>query len=222
MIAGLLVACSGAGSSATAPSPAQMLKDAGKALSGVRSVAADVKFGGAAVMVAGLQLSSATTKIELPDSSDSTFKVKQGDFLVDARVVSVAGKVYLKLPFSSFAQLPASEAAAVPNLAVLMNAQNGLPALIEQGQSPRLDGQEKVGGVDTNRVAATYPAAEVARLLDNQVKPAGDIHATFWIGVTDHLVRKAVLSGKMTSAHESQVEVDLHDFNQAFSIAAPI
>jgi hypothetical protein len=221
LFAALIVGCSGSTSGQAQPDPAQMLKDAGQALSGVKSVAADVKFGGAAIHVAGLELSSATTKIELPDSSDTTFKVKQGDFLVDARVISVASKVYLKLPFSAFTQLPANEATSIPNLAGLMNGQNGLPSLVAQGRNPRLEGHEKVGSVDTNRISATYTAADVAKLLDNQVKPAGDIHATFWIGSSDHLVRKAVLTGKLGSASETQVEVDLHDFNQTFSIAAP-
>ena len=46
---------------------------------------------GDAAALQGLTLSSATTKVQLPGESDTILKVKQGDFLVDVRVVTSGG-----------------------------------------------------------------------------------------------------------------------------------
>src|SRR5437867_3127102 len=89
----LLVACSTSETAASKPDPARILKDAGQALAAVRSVAADVKFGGARIQVQGLTLTSATSKVQVPGDSDTTFKVKQGDFLVDLRVVTSQNRI---------------------------------------------------------------------------------------------------------------------------------
>ena len=101
----LVVACSGSENPASRPDPAKILRNAGQALTTVRSVAADVKFGGAKIQVQGLTLTSATSKVQVPGGSDTTFKVKQGDFLVDLRVVTSGNRIFLKLPFSPFVEL---------------------------------------------------------------------------------------------------------------------
>src|SRR5262245_37223153 len=87
LVAGLVLACSSPGSTA-APNPETVLRQAGQALGGLHTVAADVKFG-SGIVVAGLTLSSATTKVAVPGQSDTVIKVKQGDFLVDLRVVTI-------------------------------------------------------------------------------------------------------------------------------------
>jgi hypothetical protein len=217
----LLLACSGPGSAGPPPDAAKVLKDAGQAVAGLKSVAADVKFGGAKIQVQGLTLDSATSKVRLPGDSDTTFKVKQGDFLVDLRVVTSGGKVFLRLPFSQFVELTGQQGQEIPDVSLLFNARSGLPALLQAGKHPTYQGTQQVGGIDCDKVGATYTADQVGRLLGGGLAPQGDVHATVWVGRSDHLVRKTVLSGKFTSSGTSQVEVDLHDFNQPMSIAVP-
>src|SRR5260370_14456037 len=107
LLVGLVLACSGPASSA--PDATTLLREAGRAMGGLHTVAADVKFG-PGITLQGLTLSSATTKVQLPGQSDTVIKVKQGDFLVDLRVVTTGGHVFLRLPFSQFTEASAAQA----------------------------------------------------------------------------------------------------------------
>jgi hypothetical protein len=189
-------------------------------MSTVKSLKADVKFG-PGVTLQGLTLTTASSTVQVPDQSDTVFKVKQGDFLVDVRVVTTAGHVYLRLPFSRFQELSDQQAAEVPNLARLFEPGAGLPAVLAAGKNPAYQGTEKVGDGDSDKVSATYSAAQIGQLLAG-ASPAGDVHATVWAGQSDHLVRRVVLSGPLLQAGKDvQVQVDLHDFNRPVSITSP-
>jgi hypothetical protein len=217
----LLVACSGPGSTAPPPNPTKILRDAGQATSAVKSVAADVKFSGAKLVVQGLTLRSATSKVRVPGDSDTTFEVDQGGFQIALRVITTGGRVFVRLPFSPFVELTGQQAQDIPDVSQLFNARSGLPALLQAGRHPTYQGTEQVGSTDCDRVGATYTADQVGRLLGGRLAPQSDVHATVWVGRSDHLVRKTVLSSRFTSSGQSQVEVDLHDFNRPMAITAP-
>jgi len=215
----IVLGCSGSASS-TAADPATVLRQAADALTGLHSVIADVKFG-PGITVAGVSLSSATSKIQLPRDSDSTFKVKQGDFLLDLRVVTTGGHVYVKLPLAGFTEVTSEQAKEFPDVSSLFDPHSGLPAVLPAGKDIRSLGTEPVAGVGCNKVGTTYTADQLGQLLAG-VKPAGDVQATIWAGSSDHLVRKVVLSGPLITAGKVvQVEVNLHDFNQPVAVATP-
>jgi lipoprotein LprG len=215
----ILLGCSGSTSSAPAD-PSTVLRQAADAMAGLHSVIADVKFG-PGITLAGVSLSSATSKIQLPRDSDSTFKVKQGDFLIDLRVVTTGGHVYLKLPFASFTEVTPGEAKEIPDVSSLLDPHSGLPAVLAAGKEPRFLGTEQVAGVDCNKVGTTYTADQLGQLLAG-IKPAGVVQTTIWAGRSDHLIRKVVLSGPLLEAGKVvQLEVQLHGFNQPVVIATP-
>jgi hypothetical protein len=219
LLVGVVLACSSPGT--PAPDGATVLRQSGQAMGGLHSLGADVKFG-PGVVLQGLTLSSASTHVQLPGQSDTVFKVKQGDFLVDLRVVSTGGNVYLRLPFSQFTQITPEQAREVPDLSQLFDARSGLPALLPAGKDPKYLATEQVGGVDADKVDTTYTADQVSQLLAAGVKPAGDIKATIWAGRTDHFVRRVILAGPLLEAGKSvQVQVDLHDFNRPVTITNP-
>jgi hypothetical protein len=214
----LVLACSGPGSQAA--DPMTVLRQAGQAMAGLHSVAADVRFG-PGIVLQGLTLTSATARIQVPGDSDTVFKVKQGDFLLDLRVVTSGGRVFLRLPFSSFTELSADEARKVPDLSALFDQRAGLPFLLTAGRDVRSMGTEQVSGVDSDKVATTYTASQVGQLLGG-FQPAGDVQATIWAGRSDHLVRQVVLSGPLLEAGRTvSVQVSMHDFNQPMAIAVP-
>lgn len=219
LLAGLVLACSGPAT--TPPDPTAVLRQAGQAMGNLHSVAADVRFG-SGIAVQGLTLSSATTKVAVPGESDTVIKVKQGDFLVDLRVVTTGGHIYLRLPFSQFTEVTPAEAKDVPDLSQLFDPKSGLPAALPAGRDTRYLGTEQVAGVDSDKVSTTYTADQVGQLLGGVVKPAGDVQATIWVGRADHYVRRVILNGPLLEAGKNvNVEVDLHDFNQPVTIATP-
>src|SRR5260370_32962233 len=101
LLRGASVACSGPGTAP--PSATTVRRNACRAMGGLASVGAAVTFG-PGVALQGLTLSSASARVKLPGDSDTVFKLKQGDFLVDLRVVTTGGHVYLRLPFSQFTE----------------------------------------------------------------------------------------------------------------------
>jgi hypothetical protein len=93
--------------------------------------------------------------------------------------------------------------------------------MIPAGHSATYIGTEKVGDVDSHKVGATYTAAQIAKLLP-QLSSSGDVAATIWVGGSDHLIRKALLSGPFgDGGTASTVEIDLSAFNTAVAIASP-
>jgi hypothetical protein len=211
-----LVACS----NSAPPDPGALLRQSGQAMTHVRTVSADIKFG-AGLTFQGFTLSSATSKIQVPGGSDTVIKVKQQDFLVDVEVVTAGGHVWVKVPFGRFTEVTASEGADLPDVSELFDPQRGLPALLPEGRSPASGGSQPVGGVDCYRVDATYTADQVGQALGG-LKPASDIKASFWIGQQDHLPRRVLLAGQLTAqGAPTTVDVLLHDYNAPVSIVTP-
>jgi lipoprotein LprG len=204
-----------------APAPATLLRDSGQAMGKLTTVSADLKFTAGKIQLQGFTLDSASTKVRLPADSDTTFKVKQGDFLVNVRVVATGGKVYIQLPFSSMQELTPAEASTIPNFSTIFDATRGLPALLGEGRSPVLQGSEQVDGVDSYKVATSYTADQIGTLMGG-LKPGGDVSAVFWIGQSDKLVRKAILTGDFDqSGSKATLQVHVHDFDKPVQITPP-
>ena len=217
MVLVALTACGGL----QAEDPGQVLREAGAAMAKLNTVTATLKFTNGTVSFQGYVLTSATAAVRLPTDSDTVYKVKYQDLLIGLEVVITGGHVYLRPPFSGFTEVTGKTAAEVPDLAKLFDATTGLPAMIPEGLNPKYLGTEKVGDVDSHKVGATYSAAQIAKLLP-QLSSSGDVAATIWVGGSDHLIRKAVLSGPFGDGGiASTVEIDLSAFNAPVAIASP-
>jgi hypothetical protein len=201
--------------------PAQALRDGGASMTSLKTVTATLKFTNGTISFGGYGLVSATAAVRLPGDSDTVYKVRQGDVQISLQVVIAGGHVFIHPPFSNFTELSGADAALVPNLAKLFDPTKGLPSVIPAGRNPKYLGSEKVGDVDCHKVEATYGSDQIKGML-SQLSSSGDVDATIWIGGSDHLIRKAVLSGKFgDNGTDSTVEVDLSGFNGGVSIASP-
>ena len=215
----LVVSCSFGGSPTT--DPVKELKSAGAALAGLKSGAVDLKFGPGAALF-GFELVSATAKVKLPTDTDATIKARQQDSLIEIQVISVSGNVYLRLPFIGFQQASAQEAATLPSVGSVFDATNGLPAVLPSGKHPKVEGTEMISGTDCWKISTTFTEDQVTKAIQ-PLQPKGDIPATLWIGRSDHLLRKAVLSGHLFDATKTTtLEVRLHDFDANFNIVKPV
>jgi hypothetical protein len=213
----LLVACG----NSPPEDPAVALRGGGAAMAKLKTVHANLKFTKGTVTFRGFALVAARAAVRLPGDSDATYTVRQQDVQIALEVIIAGGHVYLHLPFSGYNELTGADAADIPNLAKLFDAKTGLPAVIPAGRNPKNLGAEKVDGVDSNKVEATYDASQIHSMLP-QLNSSGDVDATFWIGGSDHLIRKAVLSGLFgDNGTPSSVEVDLSGFNGSVTIPTP-
>jgi hypothetical protein len=213
----LLVACG----NSPPEDPAVALRGGGAAMAKLKTVHANLKFTKGTVTFRGFALVAARAAVRLPGDSDATYTVRQQDVQIALEVIIAGGHVYLHLPFSGYNELTGADAAGIPDLAKLFDAKTGLPAVIPAGRNPKNLGAEKLDGVDSNKVEATYDASQIHSMLP-QLNSSGDVDATFWIGGSDHLIRKAVLSGLFgDNGTPSSVEVDLSGFNGSVTIPTP-
>jgi len=213
----LLIACG----NSPPEDPAVALRGGGAAMAKLKTVHANLKFTKGTVTFRGFALVAAKAAVRLPGDSDATYTVRQQDVQIALEVIIAGGHVYLHLPFSGYNELTGADAADIPDLAKLFDAKTGLPAVIPAGRNPKNLGAEKVDGVDSNKVEATYDASQIRSMLP-QLNSSGDVDAIFWIGGSDHLIRKAVLSGLFgDNGTASSVEVDLSGFNGSVTIPTP-
>jgi LppX_LprAFG lipoprotein len=201
--------------------PAAALRGGGAAMAKLKTLHANLKFTKGTVTFRGFALVAAKAAVRLPGDSDATYTVRQQDVQIALEVIIAGGHVYLHLPFSGYNELTGADAADIPDLAKLFDPKTGLPAVIPAGRNPKNLGADKVDGVDSNKVEATYDAGQIRRMLP-QLNSSGDVDAVFWIGASDHLIRKAVLSGLFgDNGTPSSVEVDLSSFNGTVTIPTP-
>jgi lipoprotein LprG len=166
-------------------------------------------------------LVSAKAALRLPTDSDTVYTVRQQDVQIALEVIIAGGHIYLHLPFSGYNELTGKDATDIPDLAKLFDATSGLPAIIPAGRNPKYLAAEQVQGVDSHKVGATYSATQIHGMLP-QLNSSGDVEAVIWIGGSDHLIRKAVLSGPFgDNGSPSSVEVDLSGFNGSVTISSP-
>jgi hypothetical protein len=200
---------------------AQTLRDAAAAMAKLTTVSATLKFTKGAITFQGFTLVGAKTAVRLPADSDTTYTVKQQDISIGLEVIIAGGHVYLHVPFSTYQELKGADAAAIPDLAKLFDPAKGLPAVIPAGRNPKYVTTEKVDGVDAQKISVTYSADQVKGMLA-QLSSTVDVNAQVWVGVSDHLIRKAILEGAFgDGGKDAAVEVDMSGFNAAVNIAPP-
>jgi hypothetical protein len=221
MVLMALALVAGCGGSQPAVDPARTLRDAAAAMAKLNTVKADLKFTKGAISFQGFTLVGAKTSVRLPGDSDTIYTVKQQDLAISLEVVIAGGHVYLHLPFSTYQELQGSQAAAIPDLAKLFDPATGLPAIIPAGRNLSYAGTESVGGIDEQKIDATYSADQLQSMFA-QLSSSVDVKAQIWAGASDHLIRKAVLDGAFgDGGKEAAVEVDISGFNSTVNITPP-
>jgi hypothetical protein len=201
--------------------PSQALRQGGAATASLKTVTATLKFKNGTISFQTYSLVGAKAVVRLPSDSDTTYTVRVQDYQVGIEVVISGGHVYLHLPFSSFSEVTGTVAAEIPDVAKLFDPKTGLPAVIPEGRNVKYIAVDKVDDVDSHKVEATYSADQVRSMLP-QLNSSGDVDAILWVGGSDHLIRKAILSGPFgDNGVSSSVEVDMSGFNAAVSIASP-
>jgi LppX_LprAFG lipoprotein len=214
----LLIACGGQQPSVDA---AKVLRDGGAAMGQLKTVSATLKLTKGIISLQGFTLVNARTSVRLPSDSDTVYTVKQQDISIALEVVIAGGRVYLHVPFSTFQELQGSQVTAFPDMARLFDSTTGLPAVIPAGASPRYVSTDQLDGKSAYQVSTSYTPDQVHGLLA-QLSSTGLVSAKVWIGVSDHLIHKAVLDGAFgDGGKEAVVEVDITGFNGAVIINSP-
>lgn len=215
----VLVACGGDQSPPVNAS--KVLRDSAAAMAQLKTVSATVKLTKGTVTLQGFTLVSAKTSVRLPSDSDTIYTVKEQDVSFQIEVVIAGGHVYLHVPFSPFQELTPTQAAALPDMAKLFDPATGLPAVIPAGSKPKYVSTDQIDGKSCYRISTTYTPEQVHSLLGS-LSSSGPVAANVWVGVSDHLIYKAVLNGAFgDGSKEAAVEVDIAGFDNAVVITSP-
>lgn len=219
---GLVLALTGCGGgSPPSIDGAKVLRDSAAAMAQLQTVSATLKLTKGTISIQGFALVTARTAVRLPADSDTTYTVKEQDVSFSIEVVIASGHVYLHLPLSTFREVTGAEASAFPDMARLFDPATGLPAVIPAGASPKYVSTDQVGGTSAYQVSTSYTPAQIRGLL-SELNSSGPVAARVWVGVSDHLIRKAVLDGAFgDGGKEAAVEVDITGFNAAVTITSP-
>lgn len=203
------------------PDAAQVLRDGGAAMAKLTTVSATLKMTKGTISIQGFSLVSAKTAVRLPSDSDTVYTVKEKDVTIGIEVVISGGHTYLHVPFSPFQEITGAQAAAFPNLARLFDPGTGLPAVIPAGSRPEYVSTDKVDGKDAYQVSTSYTADQVRGLLA-ELNSNGPVGAHVWVDASQHVIRKAVLTGAFgDNATAAGLEVDITGFNAPVVISSP-
>ena len=201
---------------------AKVLRDGALAMSKLQTVSATLKLTKGTVSLQGFTLVSARTAVRLPADSDTIYTVKQQGVTIGLQVVIAGGHVYLHVPFSNLQEVTGPEAAAFPDMAKLFDSTTGLPAVVPAGLNPKYVSTDQVGGANAYQVSTSYTPEQIRGLLA-QLNSTGPVAARVWVDTSNHLIRKAVLTGAFGDGGlDATVQVDITGFDAPVSITSPI
>ena len=201
---------------------AKVLRDGAGAMAKLKTVSATLKLTKGSVTLQGFTLVSAKTSVRLPADSDTIYTVKQQGVTIGLEVVIAGGHVYLHVPFSNLQEVTGPEAEAFPDMAKLFDSTTGLPAVIPTGLNPKYVSTDQVGGASAYQVSTSYTPEQIRGLLA-QLNSTGPVGARVWVDTSNHLIRKAVLTGAFGDGGlAAAVQVDITGFDAAVTITSPI
>jgi lipoprotein LprG len=212
----VLAGCSGGGSGQSAQ---DLLAKAKKTLDDASSLHFVLSSGGAPAN--GTALTGGEGDIARPSSFAGTLKVRVGGNTVDLKVVSVNGKVYAQLPFTSSFTVVDPKTLGFGDPGALLDPQTGISQLLTKAQHPKLGDQKRVNGEVVREVTADLPGQLVADLLTSK-DPGKPVHARFSIATDSGQLRRAALTGPFfTATADGTYTLDLSRFGEHVTITAP-
>ncbi|NYD41588.1 LppX_LprAFG lipoprotein [Nocardioides panaciterrulae] len=192
VLTGTLAACDSASSSRSEASPTQVLATAKKTLDRTSGVDLTLATDDLPSGVTGVQHAEGVAT-HAP-AFDGKITVVLGGQSVAVPVVSVGGKVYVQLPFTSGWQDIDPGSYGAPDPAQLLSPDQGVSSLLTATTGVR-KGDSVRGGTDNKEVLTTYSGhvsgAEVKHVLPGA---SGDFDATYTLTGDDQL-RQAELTG---------------------------
>ena len=170
---------------------------------------------------AGTALVGGEGDIARPSSFQGTLKVLAAGATVDLKVVSVAGKVYAQLPFTTTYSVVDPTAFGFGDPGALLDPQTGISQLLKAATGAKLGSEKRVGGEAVREVTAQLPGALVQQMLTSK-DPATPVAATFAVASSTGELRRAVLTGPFFAAtQKATFTLELSKFGAHVAITAP-
>jgi lipoprotein LprG len=215
-----LVACSPK-SATSGPDATALLRDAAEKSQGVQAFHFKLDFTGA-YTADNPPVASAEGDIHRPSDVNAVGLVRSGSVLLEIRLISVGGQLFIKSATGGWQQIPPALAAGVFSPSALFASETGLFAILPKGTQARVTGAEGGGEDATDRIETRFTTDQIAAFLPGVLR-GQPLQAKLWIGRQDHRLRRAVLSGRMYDAQkDTGATVELGAFDKPVRIERPI
>lgn len=221
LLVALLSACSGGGSGGGSKqeSASDLLAKAKTSLDGTK--AAHFVLSSQGAPTTGTALMGGEGDIARPASFQGTLKVRAAGAEVNLKVISVNGKVYAQLPFTTSYSVVDPSAFGFGDPGKLLDPDTGVSQLLAKATNAKLGDEKRVNGEVVRQVTADLPGDLVKQVLTSQ-NPSKPVKGTFSIATADDQLRRAVLTGPFFSATDNATfTLDLSKYGEDVSITAP-
>jgi lipoprotein LprG len=216
LVAPVLAGCSGGSSAQSAP---DLLAKAKRTLDSTKTLHFVLDSTGAPAT--GTALTGGEGDMERPSSFQGTLKVQVGGNTVDLKVVSIAGKVYAQLPFTSGYSVIDPSSFGFGDPGALLDPKTGISQLLTAVQSPELGDEKRVGGDVVREVTGDLPGGLVQKLLTSK-DASKPVHARFSIATGSGQPRRVELTGPFFTADKDGTYIlQLSKFGADVHITAP-
>jgi lipoprotein LprG len=169
----------------------------------------------------GTALLGGTGDFLRPSSFQGTLQVLTGGNTVGLKVISVAGTVYVQLPFVPTYSAVDPHQFGLGDPGALLDPETGISQLLAKADNAKAGDEKRVNGEVVREVTADLPGDLVQQLLTSK-DPATPVQARFSIATGSGQLRRAVLTGPFFSAESNATyTIELSDFGADVSISAP-
>lgn len=211
-----LGACSRKGRSANLPAGDALIRDSAAAMREVKTVRFAIEADGT---VAGLPLRRAGGQLTKEGSAKGTAQLEQFGTPIELEFVVIGESIHIKGLTGGWQTLPLAMASGVYDPSAILDPDRGIVKVLETATGAKTEAREKVGDVDTYRVAATFDGASLRTIVPGA---ADSTPGQVWIGVDRKQLHRArfTIPGD-NGAEGATVTVTFTEYDAPVTISAP-
>ena len=199
------------GQGADLPDGARLLADSATAMRTVTSARFNVDVQGNAPEIA---FQSGQGQLTREGSVKGTVNRNQGGQIVELEVVVVDEQLYLRGATGPFLKLSASNLSGIYDPRLILDPDRGIAAVLASGTEASTEAREQVGGVDSYRVEANFPAQPLGALLPGSQDEAKA--GTLWIAAQGSRLMQAQFP-----ASDGTIRLRFSEYDAPVEITAP-
>jgi len=220
-----LVGCSGkkdsGGDGKTGEDPVALLTAAKKTIDDAASV--HIVLTGRDLPGSGQSLASGDGVATHAPAFKGKLTVRSGSSPIDADVVAVGNKVYVKLSYTTkFIELPPSQLAGLgaPDPAILLDPSKGLTSVLPTLKDPKIKGETREGAKVLTEITGTVQGKSLQGIFPKA--PADqDFPSTFKIDKNSKQLVSATISGPFYQGATTSYDVTLDKYGEQVEITKP-
>lgn len=217
----LLAVCGGTGDDGDGgvPDGAQLTLRAADGMRQVETVRFQLTADG---QIKGIAISSAQGQLTKAGNVKGTAVLTSAGQPAEAEFVIVGDTLYLKGPTGGFQQLPSSVAATVYDPTRILDANQGIAALVAGATEPVVSGRDNVDGVEAYRVNVKFAKNNLGVLLPG-AGASTDLPGELWITTAEpnRPVKARVTVPPAPGTAGGTVTITLSEFNNPVTVEPP-